>query len=74
MATAAELRLEVVKEERAKTLAELNDVRAQISTFEPRLKPAIPSPPSIISQADANEQLNEYPIEGESSDSDSLNF
>lgn len=73
MATAAESRLKVVKEERANTLAELNKVRDQIVQFEARLKPAIPSPPPIIKQSEADEQLNEYPVEGES-DSDSLNF
>lgn len=70
----AEARLEVAKRERANTLAELNKVRDQIIAFEARLKPAIPSPPPIIKQSEADDQLNEYPIEGEGSDSDSLNF
>jgi hypothetical protein len=74
MATAAEARLKIVKEERANTLAELNKVREKIMAYESRLKPAIPSPPPIIKQSEADEQLNEYPIEGDGSDSDSLNF
>lgn len=67
-------RLKVAKDERANTLAELNKVREQIMAFEARLKPDIPTPPPIIKQSYADEQLNEYPVEGEGSDSDSLNF
>lgn len=70
----SEARLKVAKEERANTLAELNKVRDQIIAYEARLKPDIPSPPPIIPQSEADEQLNEYPVEGEDSDSDSLNF
>lgn len=69
----SEARLNVVKQERSKILEELNQVRAQITAFEAHLKPAVPKPPVIIKQSEADDQLNEYPVEGES-DSDSLNF